>query len=115
LTEWLNFTESCRLARAWCSAMLVSTIACTFGFRTTGARRGRPLDHLRGCWSFVAIIIADFIIVRIAFLFFPSSPEMTTPRSQRQRHHLRARGMEVVRRHAVLRGVRLEVAPARAW
>jgi phospholipid/cholesterol/gamma-HCH transport system permease protein len=77
LTEWLNFTDILvGLAKGMVFGMLVSTIACTFGFRTTGGSEGVARSTTSAVvWSFVAIIIADFIIVRIAFLFFPSSPK----------------------------------------
>jgi phospholipid/cholesterol/gamma-HCH transport system permease protein len=77
LTEWLNFTDILvGLAKGMVFGMLVSTIACTFGLRTTGGSEGVARSTTSAVvWSFVAIIIADFIIVRIAFLFFPSSPK----------------------------------------
>jgi phospholipid/cholesterol/gamma-HCH transport system permease protein len=77
LTEWLNFTDILvGLFKGMVFGMLVSVIACAFGFRTTGGSEGVARSTTSAVvWSFVAIIIADFIIVRIAFLFFPSSPK----------------------------------------
>jgi phospholipid/cholesterol/gamma-HCH transport system permease protein len=77
LTEWLNFTDILvGLCKGITFGMLVSTIACTFGFRTSGGSEGVARSTTSAVvWSFVAIIIADFIIVRVAFLFFPSSPK----------------------------------------
>ena len=77
LTEWLNFTDILvGLAKGMVFGMLVSTIACTFGFRTTGGSEGVARSTTSAVvWSFVAIIIADFVIVRVAFLFFPATPK----------------------------------------
>jgi len=77
LTEWLNFTDILvGLVKGMVFGMLVSTIACTFGFRTAGGSEGVARSTTSAVvWSFVAIIIADFVIVRVAFLFFPSSPK----------------------------------------
>jgi phospholipid/cholesterol/gamma-HCH transport system permease protein len=77
LTEWLNFTDILvGLAKGTVFGMLVSIIACAFGFRTTGGSEGVARSTTSAVvWSFVSIIIADFIIVRIAFLFFPSTPK----------------------------------------
>ena len=77
LTEWLNFTDIVvGLVKGMTFGMLVSTIACRFGFHTTGGSEGVARSTTSAVvWSFVAIIIADFVIVRVAFLFFPSSPK----------------------------------------
>jgi phospholipid/cholesterol/gamma-HCH transport system permease protein len=77
LREWLNFTDILvGMAKGLVFGMIVSTVACTFGFRTTGGSEGVARSTTAAVvWSFVAIIIADFIIVRIAFLFFPSAPK----------------------------------------
>jgi phospholipid/cholesterol/gamma-HCH transport system permease protein len=75
LREWLNFTDIVvGLVKGVVFGMLVSTIACAFGFRTTGGSEGVARSTTSAVvWSFVSIIIADFIIVRIAFLFFPAT------------------------------------------
>jgi len=77
LTEWLNFTDILvGLFKGMVFGMLVSIIACAFGFRTTGGSEGVARSTTSAVvWSFVAIIIADFIVVRVAFLFFPSAPK----------------------------------------
>lgn len=77
LREWLNFTDILvGLAKGLVFGMLVAVISCAFGFRTTGGSEGVARSTTAAVvWSFVAIIIADFIIVRIAFLFFPSTPK----------------------------------------
>jgi phospholipid/cholesterol/gamma-HCH transport system permease protein len=77
LTEWLNFTDIVvGLFKGVVFGMLVSIIACAFGFRTSGGSEGVARSTTSAVvWSFVAIIIADFIIVRVAFLFFPATPK----------------------------------------
>lgn len=77
LTEWLNFTDVVvGLVKGMVFGMLVSIIACAHGFRTTGGSEGVARSTTSAVvWSFVSIIIADFIIVRIAFLFFPATPK----------------------------------------
>jgi phospholipid/cholesterol/gamma-HCH transport system permease protein len=77
LREWLNFADIVvGLVKGVVFGMLVSIIACAFGFRTTGGSEGVARSTTSAVvWSFVSIIIADFIIVRIAFLFFPATPK----------------------------------------
>jgi phospholipid/cholesterol/gamma-HCH transport system permease protein len=77
LREWLNLTDIVvGLVKGTIFGMLVSIIACAFGFRTTGGSEGVARSTTSAVvWSFVSIIIADFIIVRIAFLLFPSTPK----------------------------------------
>ena len=77
LTEWLNFTDILvGLVKGVVFGMLVAIVSCAFGFRTTGGSEGVARSTTAAVvWSFVSIIIADFIIVRIAFLFFPSTPK----------------------------------------
>ncbi|MBI2963982.1 MAG: ABC transporter permease [Deltaproteobacteria bacterium] len=77
LTEWLNLTDVLvGLVKGLVFGMLVSIVACTFGFRTSGGAEGVARATTSAVvWSFVAIIIADFVIVRVAFLFFPATPK----------------------------------------
>jgi phospholipid/cholesterol/gamma-HCH transport system permease protein len=77
LREWLNLTDIVvGLVKGLVFGMLVSTIACAFGLRTTGGSEGVARSTTSAVvWSFVSIIIADFVIVRIAFLFFPATPK----------------------------------------
>ena len=77
LREWLNFTDIVvGLVKGVVFGMLVSIIACAFGLRTTGGSEGVARSTTSAVvWSFVSIIIADFIIVRVAFLFFPATPK----------------------------------------
>jgi phospholipid/cholesterol/gamma-HCH transport system permease protein len=77
LREWLNFTDIVvGLVKGLVFGMLVSIIACAFGLRTTGGSEGVARSTTSAVvWSFVSIIIADFIIVRVAFLLFPATPK----------------------------------------
>jgi phospholipid/cholesterol/gamma-HCH transport system permease protein len=77
LREWLNFTDIVvGLVKGVVFGMLVSIIACAFGLRTTGGSEGVARSTTSAVvWSFVSIIIADFVIVRVAFLFFPATPK----------------------------------------
>ncbi len=77
LTEWLNLTDILvGLVKGLVFGMLVSIIACAFGLRTTGGSEGVARSTTSAVvWSFVAIILADFVIVRLAFLFFPATPK----------------------------------------
>ncbi len=77
LREWLNFTDIVvGLLKGVVFGMLISIIACAFGLRTTGGSEGVARSTTSAVvWSFVSIIIADFIIVRIAFLLFPATPK----------------------------------------
>ncbi len=77
LREWLNFSDIViGLCKGFVFGMLVSTIACTFGFRTFGGSEGVARATTAAVvWAFVTMIIADFIIVRVAFLFLPSVPK----------------------------------------
>ena len=77
MKEWMNFTDILvGLVKGTVFGMLIATIACAFGFRTTGGSEGVARSTTSAVvWSFVSIIIADFVIVRVAFLFFPSVPK----------------------------------------
>jgi phospholipid/cholesterol/gamma-HCH transport system permease protein len=77
LREWINFSDIViGLLKGVFFGMLVSTIACAFGFRTSGGSEGVARSTTSAVvWGFVTMIIADFIIVRIAFLFLPSTPK----------------------------------------
>jgi phospholipid/cholesterol/gamma-HCH transport system permease protein len=74
LTQWVNFTDIVvGLVKGLVFGMEVAVISCAFGFRTTGGSRGVARSTTSAVvWSFVAIIIADFVIVRAAFLLFPA-------------------------------------------
>ena len=77
LREWINFVDVLvGVVKGMVFGMLVAIIACAFGFRTSGGSEGVARSTTSAVvWSFVSIIMADFIIVRIAFLFFPATPK----------------------------------------
>jgi phospholipid/cholesterol/gamma-HCH transport system permease protein len=77
LTQWLNFTDVVvGLVKGAVFGVLVSIIACAYGLRTTGGAEGVARSTTSAVVaSFVSIIIADFVIVRLAFLFFPATPK----------------------------------------
>ena len=74
LTQWLNFNDVVvGFIKGMVFGMLVSVIACAFGFRTTGGSEGVAKSTTSAVvWSFVMIIISDYVLVRIAFLFLPT-------------------------------------------
>ena len=74
LTQWLNFNDVLvGFLKGMVFGMLVSVIACAFGFRTTGGSEGVAKSTTSAVvWSFVMIIISDYVLVRIAFLFLPT-------------------------------------------
>ena len=75
MREWINFTDVVvGLVKGMAFGMIVAIVACAFGFRTSGGSEGVARSTTSAVvWSFVLIIIADFILVRVAFLFFPSA------------------------------------------
>jgi phospholipid/cholesterol/gamma-HCH transport system permease protein len=74
LREWINFTDVVvGLVKGMLFGMVVSIVACAFGFRTGGGSEGVARSTTSAVvWGFVLIIIADFIVVRLAFLLFPT-------------------------------------------
>lgn len=75
LTSWINFDDVIvGLVKGTVFGMIVATVACTFGFRTAGGSQGVARSTTSAVvWSFVLIIIADYIIVRVAFLLLGGS------------------------------------------
>jgi len=71
LTQWINFKDVVvGLIKGFVFAVIVSVIACTFGFRTRGGSEGVAVSTTAAVvWSFVLIIVFDYIIVRLAILF----------------------------------------------
>jgi phospholipid/cholesterol/gamma-HCH transport system permease protein len=76
LREWINVTDIVvGLAKGMVFGSIVAIVACAFGFRTTGGSEGVARATTSAVvWSFVMIIIADYVLVRLAFLFFPGGP-----------------------------------------
>jgi phospholipid/cholesterol/gamma-HCH transport system permease protein len=71
LTQWINSTDVVvGLIKGIVFGVVVSTIACTFGFRTKGGSEGVAASTTAAVvWSFVLIIVFDYFIVRLAILF----------------------------------------------
>jgi phospholipid/cholesterol/gamma-HCH transport system permease protein len=71
LTGWVNFKDVVvGLVKGFTFAVIISVIACTFGFRTKGGSEGVAVSTTAAVvWSFVLIVIFDYIIVRLAILF----------------------------------------------
>jgi len=70
LTQWINLTDVfVGLFKGLVFAVIVAVMACTFGFRTKGGAEGVAASTTAAVvWSFVLIIIFDYIIVRLAIL-----------------------------------------------
>jgi phospholipid/cholesterol/gamma-HCH transport system permease protein len=70
LTQWINFKDVVvGLLKGFAFAVIVAVIACTFGFRTKGGSEGVAVSTTAAVvWSFVLIIVFDYIIVRLAIL-----------------------------------------------
>jgi len=68
LTEWVTVTDVIvGLLKGVAFGMIVATISCTFGFRTRGGAEGIAISTTAAVvWSFVLIIVVDFLIVRLA-------------------------------------------------
>lgn len=71
LTQWVNFKDIVvGLIKGLVFGVVISVICCTFGFRTKGSAEGVAVSTTAAVvWSFVLIIIFDYIIVRGAILF----------------------------------------------
>ena len=71
LTEWINFKDIVvGVVKGFVFGVIVSVIACTFGLRTKGGAEGVAVSTTAAVvWSFVLIIVFDYIIVRLALLF----------------------------------------------
>jgi phospholipid/cholesterol/gamma-HCH transport system permease protein len=70
LTQWINFEDVVvGVLKGLVFGMIVSVISCTFGFRTKGGSEGVATATTAAVvWSFVLIIVADYVIVRLAIL-----------------------------------------------
>lgn len=71
LTQWINFKDIVvGLIKGFVFAVIVAVIGCTFGFRTKGGSEGVAVSTTAAVvWSFVLIIVFDYVIVRLAILF----------------------------------------------
>ena len=70
LTQWINLSDVVvGLVKGMVFGVIVAVIACTFGLRTKGGAEGVATSTTAAVvWSFVLIIIFDFLIVRLAIL-----------------------------------------------
>ncbi len=58
------------LIKGFVFGMIVSTIGCTFGLRTSGGSEGIGASTTAAVvWSFVLSSVFDYFIVRLAILF----------------------------------------------
>jgi phospholipid/cholesterol/gamma-HCH transport system permease protein len=70
LFEWINFTDVLvGLIKGAVFGLVVAVVSCTFGFRTRGGSEGVATSTTAAVvWSFVLIIVFDYLIVRMSFL-----------------------------------------------
>jgi phospholipid/cholesterol/gamma-HCH transport system permease protein len=66
LTEWVNATDVVvGLVKAMVFGIIVAVMSCTFGLRTRGGAEGVARSTTSAVvWSFVLIIVFDYLIVR---------------------------------------------------
>jgi phospholipid/cholesterol/gamma-HCH transport system permease protein len=66
LTDWVNTTDVLvGLIKAMSFGVIIATMSCTFGLRTRGGAAGVARSTTAAVvWSFVLIIIFDYLIVR---------------------------------------------------
>ena len=66
LTEWVNATDVIvGLVKGMVFGIIVAIMSCTFGLRTRGGAEGVARSTTSAVvWSFVLIIIFDYLIVR---------------------------------------------------
>ncbi len=70
LTEWINFKDVLvGIVKSFAFGIVISVIACTFGLRTRGGAEGIAISTTAAVvWSFVLIIVFDYVIVRLAIV-----------------------------------------------
>ncbi len=70
LTQWINATDVVvGLVKGTVFGMIIAIMACTFGLRTSGGAEGVARSTTAAVvWSFVLIIIFDYLIVRAAIV-----------------------------------------------
>jgi phospholipid/cholesterol/gamma-HCH transport system permease protein len=70
LTEWVKLSDVfVGLIKGLAFGIIVAVISCTFGFRTTGGAEGVARSTTSAVvWSFVLIIVFDYLIVRAALV-----------------------------------------------
>jgi phospholipid/cholesterol/gamma-HCH transport system permease protein len=70
LTQWINVTDVLvGLIKGFVFGMIISIIACTFGLRARSGAEGIATSTTAAVvWSFVLIIVFDYLIVRLAII-----------------------------------------------
>jgi len=71
MLEWVHFQDIVvGLVKALVFGMIASIVPCTFGLRTRGGTEGIARSTTAAVvWSFILILLFDFIIVRLTFAF----------------------------------------------
>jgi phospholipid/cholesterol/gamma-HCH transport system permease protein len=71
MLEWIHLRDVLiGLAKALVFGMVASIVPCTFGFRTRGGTEGIAASTTAAVvWSFILILVFDFLIVRVSFAF----------------------------------------------
>jgi phospholipid/cholesterol/gamma-HCH transport system permease protein len=69
MLEWVHLTDLLvGFAKALVFGMVSSIVPCTFGFRTSGGAEGIAVSTTAAVvWSFILILLFDFLIVRLTF------------------------------------------------
>jgi len=70
LTEWINATDVVvGVVKGTVFGMIIAVMSCTYGLRTSGGAEGVARSTTAAVvWSFVLIIIFDYLIVRAAIV-----------------------------------------------
>jgi phospholipid/cholesterol/gamma-HCH transport system permease protein len=71
LAEWVNTKDIVvGLIKAFVFGVTIAVVSCTFGFRTEGGSEGVARSTTAAVvWSFVLILMFDYVIVRLAIAF----------------------------------------------
>lgn len=71
MLEWVKFGDIViGLVKGLIFGMITSIMSCTFGLRTRGGTEGIAISTTAAVvWSFILILVFDFVIVRIGFTF----------------------------------------------
>ena len=71
MLEWVHFTDFVvGLVKGVFFGMIASILPCTFGLRTRGGTEGIATSTTAAVvWSFILILVFDFLIVRATFAF----------------------------------------------
>lgn len=70
MLDWINFQDILvGLVKGFFFGVITSIIPCTFGLRTRGGAEGVASSTTAAVvWSFILIIVVDYLIVRISFV-----------------------------------------------